>query len=182
MTYPRLRIGLLFLLLFFAPILNAGEVRVAVAANFLATLKALALDYEQQSGDRLVISGASSGKLYAQIVNGAPYDVFLSADQHFSEKLVQQGKALSETRFVYATGVLVLWSAEETPLDETRLTSAEVKRVALANPAIAPYGTAAKQALVKMGLWQSLENKMVRGESVGQAVELFHQGHGVKAA
>lgn len=177
MIYPRLRIGLLCLLLSFAPVLNAGEVRVAVAANFLATLKALAPLYEQQSGDRLIISAGSSGKLFAQIVNDAPYHVFLSADQQFPEKLIQQGKGLAEPRFVYATGVLVLWSAEETTLDETRLTSSEVRRIALANFATAPYGAAAKQALDKMRLWRALEKKIVRGESVGQAFQFVASGN-----
>ncbi len=177
MAYPSLTKGLLCLLLAFAPILNAAEVRVAVAANFLATLKALVPLYEQQSGDRLLVSAGSSGKLYAQIINGAPYDVLLSADQHYPEKLIQQGKALAEPRFVYATGVLVLWSADETPLDETRLTEAEVKRIALANPATAPYGATAKQALDKMGLWQALEKKIVRGESVGQAFQFVASGN-----
>lgn len=178
MACRRFRVGVLCLLFFFfAPMLKATEVRVAVAANFLATLKVLAPLYTQQSGNSLVVSAGSSGKLYAQIVNGAPYDVLLSADQHFPQKLIQTGRALVETRFVYATGVLVLWSAEKRALDGTHLTSENVKRIALANPAIAPYGTAAKQVLNKMGLWKELEKKVVRGESVGQAFQFVASGN-----
>ncbi len=167
----------LLVLIFLLPGAQAGEVRVAVAANFLATLKALAPEYEKLSGYRLIISGASSGKLYAQIVNGAPYDVLLSADTLYPEKLVKLGKAESHSRFIYVTGRLVLWSSDKNPINEARLSDPDIKRIAIANTRTAPYGSAAKHVLQKIGLWSALKGKLVRGESVGQTFQFVASGN-----
>jgi len=156
---------------------QAAEVRVAVAANFLATLKVLAPIYEKQSGDKLLISGGSSGKLYAQIVNGAPYDVLLSADTHYPQQLVAAGKAEEQSGFVYATGRLVLWRRDAKPVDENSLQSADVVRIALANPKTAPYGAAAQQTLQRLGVLQKLQPKLVMGESVGQTFQFVATGN-----
>jgi len=155
----------------------AAEVRVAVAANFLATLKVLAPLYEQQSGDSLIISAGSSGKLYAQIVNGAPYDVLLSADRSYPQRLMDVGKAVGQSRFVYATGQLALWSRDKNRLSENSLRSDKVKRIALANPKTAPYGFAAQQTLQRLGLLKKLQAKLVMGESVGQAFQFTATGN-----
>ncbi len=157
--------------------LHAGEVRVAVAANFLVTLKAIATEYENLSGNQLIISGSSSGKLYAQIVNGAPYDVLLSADQYYPEKLIESGKAIPSSRFTYATGRLVLWSGEKQPIDASRLDDPDIKRIAIANMRTAPYGRAAQHVLQNMGLWSMLKNRLVRGENIGQTFQFVATGN-----
>lgn len=165
------------ILIFLLPDVHSGEVRVAVAANFLATLKALAPEYEAQSGHQLIVSGASSGKLYAQIVNGAPYDVLLSADKLYPDKLVEADKAVSNSRFIYAIGRLVLWSRDKQPIDSTRLSEPDVKRIAVANTRTAPYGHAAQHVLQKIGLWSALKDKLVRGESISQTFQFVASGN-----
>lgn len=165
------------MLLLAMPGAQAEEVRVAVAANFLATLQAIAPLYEQQSGNSLVISGASTGKLYAQIVNGAPYDVLLAADQVYPEKLEQAGKVVGGSRFVYARGRLVLWRAQPGPIAQDSLTAPGIRHIAIANPRTAPYGLAAKQVLESLGLWDSLQDKLVQGESIGQAFQFVASGN-----
>lgn len=175
----KTRLLWLLLILFSASqtVAGAGEVRVAVAANFLVTLKALTPVYEKQSGDKLVVSGAATGKLYAQIVNGAPFDVLLSADRRYCEKLVQGNKALAQGRFVYATGRLVLWGRQARIFDQNSVNATDVKRVAIASPRAAPYGKAARQTLQTLGQWQQLKSKLVYGESIGQAFQFVASGN-----
>jgi molybdate transport system substrate-binding protein len=156
---------------------HAAEVRVAVAANFLATLKAIAPLYEQQSGDKLIISAGSSGKLYAQIINGAPYDILLAANEAYPEKLEAAGQVVPGSRFVYATGQLVLWSATAQPIDKESVAAAGVKHIAIANPRTAPYGVAARQALESLSLWQPLQAKLVQGESIAQTFQYVASGN-----
>lgn len=169
---------LLFLILYAAFFTaQAGEVRIAVASNFLATLKMIQPLYEKQHGDRLIISTASTGKLYAQIIHGAPFDLLLAADQVYSTKLEQSGAVVPGSRFVYATGQLVLWHRLAKPINSEQLNAANVKYIAIANPKTAPYGLAAKQSLEAMGLWPTLEPKLVRGESVGQAFQFVASGN-----
>lgn len=157
--------------------LQAAEVRVAVAANFLATLKVLAPIYEKQSGDRLLISGASSGKLYAQILHGAPFDVMLSADRAYPEQLIQKGKAVAASRFIYAQGQLVLWSSKAMPITPESLLDESVKYIAIANPKTAPYGAAARELMEKRRLWDRVKKRIVSGESVGQAFQFVASGN-----
>ena len=156
-------------LVFFSAAVNAGELRVAVASNFLPTLKRLAVDFEKDSGHRLLISSGSSGKLFAQIKQGAPYDVFLSADALRPDRLVSDGLAGSD--YVYALGRLVLLS--NIVLDDCRdvLHSDRLKRLAIANPGTAPYGRAAQEVLQAMGLWHELQPKLVKGENIMQAYQ-----------
>lgn len=158
----------------------AAELRVAVAANFLGTLQVLAEDYRAQSGVRLLISAGSSGALYAQIVNGAPFDVFLSADSARPAALVEAGLAAPGSRFTYAIGVPVLWSARPGLVDDAGavLRGAGFRHLALADPRNAPYGAAAQQVLEHLGLWQRLgdERRLVRAQSIGQAYSQVASG------
>ena len=169
--------GLLFLLFFtLCSTVSAEEVRVAVAANFLATLNAIATNFEQDSGHTAVVSSGSSGKLYAQIRNGAPFDVFFSADVTRPKLLEEEGFAVPGSRFTYAVGRLTLWGwgAGPAPVGEegaAMLLSHHVEHVAIANPKTAPYGAAAKEVLQTLGLWERLQDRLVRGENIGQT---FH--------
>ena len=172
-----LKVLVFILLVLICFVASAAEVRVAVAANFLATLKALAPLYEEHSGDRLVISGGSSGKLYAQIVNGAPYDVFLSADTFYPQKLVENGKGVKQSRFIYAKGLLVLWSKKQSLVDAAKLDSDDVKHIAIANPKTAPYGSAAIQTMQKINIFEGVKSKLVKGESVGQTFQFVASGN-----
>ena len=166
---------LLFLLLVMHPAASvAGEVRVAVAANFLTTLNTIATKFEQDSGHTAVVSSGSSGKLYAQIKNGAPFDVFFSADVMRPKLLEEEGFAVPGSRFTYAVGRLTLWRPGPAMIEENEhsaLLSNEVMHVAIANPKTAPYGAAAKEVLQALGLWERLQNRLVRGENIGQT---FH--------
>ncbi|HHJ81397.1 MAG TPA: molybdate ABC transporter substrate-binding protein [Candidatus Tenderia electrophaga] len=167
----------IFLFLLLLPAAQAEQARLAVAANFLATAKALVGVFEKQTGHELLVSAASTGKLYAQIINDAPYDVFLSADRHHPQLLETAGRVVEGSRFVYATGRLVLWSSEVILLDEASLTKGEFKRLAMANPRTAPYGRAAQLVLKNMGLWQRVKAKLVRGESIAQAFQFVATGN-----
>lgn len=150
----------------------AAEIKVAVAANFHGTLQKLAALYETDSGHRLVPSAGSSGALATQILNGAPFDVFLSADTERPARLEAEGLALPGTRFVYALGVPVLWSASAGVVDgEGRvLREGGFRHLAIAEPRNAPYGAAAQQVLTRLGVWDALEaaGRLVKGNSIGQ--------------
>lgn len=150
----------------------AAEVKVAVAANFYGTLQKLAPMYKQASGNDLVISSGASGAFYTQIVNGAPFDVFLSADAERPARLEKEGLAVDGTRFVYAYGVPVLWSSREGVVDAEGkvLGSTGFRHLAIADPKVAPYGVAAEEVMRKRGVFEALDGagKLVRGQSIGQ--------------
>lgn len=167
-----------FLLLLFLTIGSAtgvaGEVRVAVAANFLATLKEIVSTFEQTTEHAAVVSSGSSGKFYAQIKHGAPFDVFFSADVRRPRLLEEEGFAVHGSRFTYAVGRLTLWGPGPTMLEgngTSMLLNDDVEHVAIANPKTAPYGAAAKEVLRALGLWERIQERLVRGENVGQT---FH--------
>ncbi|MEJ2535144.1 MAG: molybdate ABC transporter substrate-binding protein [Gammaproteobacteria bacterium] len=145
--------------------------RVAVASNFLPTAEALAERFQHHTAHTVKFSSASTGKLYAQIVNGAPYDVFLAADRERPERLEREGRAQPGTRFTYALGRLVLWSVDPRRVDPEGkvLAEARVDRLAIANPELAPYGRAAQETLQDLGVWEALEPRLVRGENIAQA-------------
>ncbi|MCE8020727.1 molybdate ABC transporter substrate-binding protein [Halomonas sp. MCCC 1A11036] len=151
----------------------ADELRVAVAANFLGSMEQLAAEFEERTGANVVISSGASGAFYAQIVNGAPFDVFFSADSQRPERLVEEDLALAESRFTYAIGVPVLWSADEGLVDDQGevLSSGSYRYLSVADPQNAPYGLAAQQVLTEMGLWSELaeEQRIVQGQTIGQA-------------
>ncbi len=159
---------------------QANEARIAVASNFLLPLQKLARDYQAQTGGHLRISAASTGKLYAQIVNGAPFDVFLAANAREPRKLEQSGHAVPGSRFTYALGRLALWAPRfsgDEPDWGKALLARPGARIALANPAIAPYGAAAWQALEQRGLLPALKNsQFIRGENVSQAYQHVASG------
>ena len=158
--------------------MQAGtSVRVAVAADFYKPLETIAAAYSRQSGIHVVASAGSSGGLYAQITNGAPYDVFLSANDLYPRQLVAGGLAESASRFTYAQGVLVLWGAQASPAaGPTTLRSAAFAHLALANPHFAPYGQAAQEVLERLGLLKQLHSRLVFGEDVGQALQFTISG------
>lgn len=158
----------------------AAEVKVAVAANFYGTLQKLAPLYQEASGNTLVLSSGSSGALYTQIVNGAPFDVFLSADAARPERLEEEGLTLKDTRFIYAYGVPVLWSVREGVVDAEAqvLESDDFRHVAIADPKLAPYGVAAQEIMTVRGVFESLDEagKIVRGQSIGQTYSQIASG------
>ncbi len=158
-----------------------GRAVVAVATNFLSTADALAKDFNHRFDLNISLVSGSSGKLYAQIRYGAPFDVFLSADQARPEQLVDDGLAHEDARFTYAVGRLVLWSQKrfETELvrSEAVLMLSASKRIAYANEALAPYGFATVETLKALDLFEHSKSRMVRGENVGQAYGLVSSGN-----
>lgn len=172
----RLLYAVLLSLALFASAQGA-ELHVAVASNFLATAQSLAQRFEAETGHRVLLSSGSTGKLYAQIRQGAPYDVFLAADRERPRLLEQHGAVLPGSRVTYAVGKLVLWSRDETLEPRSALAAGALRRLAIANPHTAPYGAAARQTLERMGLWQDWRRRAVRGENVGQAFQFAATGN-----
>lgn len=156
----------------------ASELRVAVASNFAPLMAGLAADFEAVSGHRIKLSNASSGKLYAQIRNGAPFDVFLSADVERPQLLDEQGLVVAGTRFTYAKGRLLLWVPGADAGDDCleALSAAPAGRIAIANPELAPYGRAARETLQHFALWQALQGHLAFGENIGQTFVFVHAG------
>ena len=154
---------------------SADEATIAVAANFTAPAEALQKLFEQRTANRLKFTSGSTGQLYAQITNGAPLDALLSADREHVDQLIAAGLADGTLRFTYAVGKLALWTRDIDkfkPLDLRSLGRADYRWLAIANPELAPYGLAAAQALRKLGLWNSLQSRIVRGESIAQTFAL----------
>ncbi|EXJ16575.1 molybdate ABC transporter substrate-binding protein [Imhoffiella purpurea] len=149
----------------------ADEVKVAVAANFTAAMKEIAAAFEKSSGHTTQVSFGSSGKLYTQIVNGAPFEVFLSADQARPQKLVEEGAASGE--FTYAVGKLVLWSTDPELIGDGPevLSGDKFEKLAIANPKTAPYGAAAVEVMKSLGLAERLQPKLVQGDNIAQTYQ-----------
>lgn len=172
-----IRIFLLSLIGFFyasVTMAAAEEVRVAVASNFLGTMNEIITNFQADTGHIVVVSAGSSGKLYAQIKNGAPFDVFFSADGKRTQLLEEEGLAVKGSRFVYSVGRLTLWSADPRVVygDAHRvLSEGHFVHLAMANPKTAPYGMAAEQTLRKLGLWERLKDRIVQGENIGQTFQ-----------
>jgi molybdate transport system substrate-binding protein len=160
---------------------QAEPLRVAVAANFFGPLQKLAVLFEQASGNQLLISSGSSGQLYAQIRQGAPFDVFLSADTDKPQLLESAGLTLPGSRFTYAVGALVLWSAKPGLVDPGGrvLRQQQYHLLAIADPKTAPYGAAAQQVLVRLGLWDALnqQHRLVTGQDITQAWQFAASGN-----
>ena len=158
---------------------SAGEVNVAVAANFTAPAQQIVDLFQKQSGHTVKLSFGSSGNFYFQIKEGAPFDVFLSADEKTPMLLEQEGLAVSSTRFVYALGKLVLWSARPGFVDDKGavLSKGSYNKIAYADPKLAPYGLAAQETLQKMNLWDKVQSKIVTGESIAQAYQFAASGN-----
>ncbi|ETZ21354.1 molybdate ABC transporter substrate-binding protein [Pedobacter sp. V48] len=159
----------LFLLLVLSLATHAQPLRVAVAANAQFVIKALQADFRERTGIEIEVITGSSGKLTTQIKNGAPYDVFLSADMDFPNALYKEGFGINPPK-VYALGSLIVCSTSDLELKNWRnlLTTNKVNKMAVANPVLAPYGKAAEQALRHYGLWNKINSKMVLGESISQ--------------
>jgi molybdate transport system substrate-binding protein len=155
---------------------DADEVKVAVAANFTAAMKKIAAGFEQATGHTAVLGFGATGMLYAQILNGAPFAVFLAADQERPKRLQEQGKASG--RFTYATGKLVLYSAKPDLVDAKGkvLTEGKFQHLAVANPKTAPYGAAAMEVIANLGLTAKITPRLVRGESVAQTYQFVATG------
>lgn len=162
-----------------SPPLAADEIRIAVASNFRNTARLLAEQFNSQSNDKLVMIYGSSGKLYAQIRNGAPFDAFLSADVERPEKLEAEGKAVGGTRVTYAVGKLVLWSSKAGLVDPQGdvLKKADFSKLAMANPRHAPYGQAAMEVLRNLQLGETLKDKIVLGGNIEQAFQYITSGN-----
>ena len=158
---------------------QAAQATVAVAANFAEPLRALAAVLEKTTGHRLEIVVGATGRLYAQIANGAPFDLFLAADQATAAKAESEGLTVPGSRFLYATGQLVLWSVRPDLVDKQGqvLRQDGWRRLAVANPRTAPYGAAALQTLAQLGLTQALAPRLVQGESIAQTYNFAHTGN-----
>ena len=158
---------------------TAEEIKIAVASNFAATISGLVEHYETISTDKVTLILGSTGKHYAQIKHGAPFDIFLAADSIRPKLLEQDGSALPDSRFTYAIGKLILWSPRagfiDTEGDVLELNNFNF--IAMANPKLAPYGLAAQQVLQSKNLWAVLKSKTVRGENIAQAFQYVKSGN-----
>ena len=156
----------------------AGETNVAVAANFTAPAKAIATAFEEKTGHKAVLSFGATGQFYAQIRQGAPFTVFLAADDETPRKAVEEGLAVGDSRFTYAIGRLVLWSRNPaTVTGEDTLRTAAFEKIAIANPALAPYGAAAVQAMKALGVHDALQPRIVQGNTIAQAHQFAATGN-----
>lgn len=150
-----------------------------MASNFATAMKALTVEFEKTTAHHVVLSFGSTGKHYAQIKNGAPFDVFLAADAARPALLEKLGIALIGSRTTYARGKLVLWTSKPdiNDIKETLLNSQDIRHLALANPKLSPYGMAAQQVMVKLDIWPKLQTKLVRGENIAQTFQFVHSGN-----
>ncbi|UVL63815.1 molybdate ABC transporter substrate-binding protein [Pseudomonas sp. B21-032] len=157
----------------------ADEVQVAVAANFTAPIQAIAKDFEKDTGHKLVAAYGATGQFYAQIKHGAPFEVFLAADDSTPEKLENEGDTVKGSRFTYAIGTLALWSAKDGYVDTKGdvLKKNEFKHLSIANPKAAPYGLAATQVLSKLQLTEATKGKIVEGQNITQAYQFVSTGN-----
>lgn len=174
-----IHISIAILTLIASTLTSAAEIKVAVAANFAQTLKEISTIFEKDTGHKLAITQGSTGKLYAQISQGAPFEIFLSADDETPEKLITDGKAIQGTRFTYAIGRLALWSPKPDLVDDggSVLKTDKFRFLAIANARVAPYGRAAVQVMQKLGVLASIEPRVVQGESITQTFQFVSTGN-----
>lgn len=158
---------------------QADEVQVAVAANFTAPIQAIAKDFEKDTGHTVIAAYGATGQFYTQIKNGAPFEVFLAADDTTPEKLETEGYIVPGSRFTYAVGTLALWSADKAFIDGTdkALLANQYRHLAIANPKAAPYGLAATQVLAGLGLTDKVKDKIVEGQNITQAYQFVSTGN-----
>lgn len=159
---------------------HAEDALIAVAANFFKTAEQLEVAFESKTGHDITIVSGATGSLYAQILNGAPYDVLLAADRERPMLLEKSGDAVEGSRFTFASGRLAVWSADSSlikaDLLET-LTQEKIHALAIANPALAPYGIASREVLQSLQVWESVMDKVVMGQNIGQAHALIATGN-----
>jgi len=158
---------------------QANDVQVAVAANFTAPMQKIAAAFEQDTGHKAVLAFGATGKFYAQIVNGAPFEVLLAADDETPAKLEAEHRTVPGTRFTYATGKLVLWSAQDGYVDGQGhvLKTGEFAHLAIANPKTAPYGAAAVETLHKLHVYERVQGRLVQGENIAQTYQFVGTGN-----
>jgi molybdate transport system substrate-binding protein len=158
---------------------NADEISVAVAANFTAPMKLIAAEFEKDSGHKVVASYGSTGKFYAQIKNGAPFEILLAADDETPAKLVKENMGASGSQFTYAVGKMALWSAKPGLVDGTGtvLKRGEFAHLALADPKLAPYGLAGVETLKALGAYEAIAPKIVTAENITQAYQFISSGN-----
>ena len=158
-----------------AGVAMAAEVSVAVAANFTAPMQKIAQMFEQDTGHKAVLSFGSTGNLYAQIKNGAPFQILLAADDETPARIEKENLGAANSRFTYAAGKLVLWSKQAGFVDDKGdvLRNGKFERIAVANPKLAPYGAAAMETLTKLGLLDSVKPKFVQGENISQTYQFI---------
>ena len=174
----KLRLTLALVGAMFGALAHAGDVMVAVAANFTAPMQKIAQAFEQDTGHKAHLAFGATGKFYAQIKNGAPFALLLAADAETPARLEKEGLAVAGTRFTYATGRLALWSKQANLVDDKgevlRSKSFEklgIYKIAMADPKLAPYGAAAMAVIHKMGVQTNVIPKLVQGESIGQTYQ-----------
>lgn len=157
----------------------ADEVQVAVAANFSAPVQAIAQQFEKDTGHKLIASFGATGQFYTQIKNGAPFEVFLAADDTTPAKLEAEGDTLKGSRFTYAVGTLALWSAKANYVDAKGdvLKGNQYQHLSIANPKTAPYGLAATQVLARLKLTEATQAKIVEGQNITQAYQFVSTGN-----
>jgi len=159
---------------------QSPDARIAVATNMVTAMDALETDFETQTGYEISVSSGSTGQLYAQIVQGAPFDVFLAGDQERPRLLAERGIGVAGTQHIYARGRLLLWSAYPDyfgPGGPIILEAGEYRHLAMANPDLAPYGLAAYQSLMSLGLYEALSDRIVMGANIGQTYSLIASGN-----
>lgn len=173
------RLASLFAILALSGAAQAGEVQVAVAANFAGPMEQLAAQFERDTGHKAIVATGATGKFYAQIRNGAPFEVLLAADDETPARLETEGHAVAGSRFTYAVGRLVLWSAKDGVVDAGGkvLKTGSYKHLAVANPKTAPYGAAAVATLQKLGLYDTVQPRLVQGENIAQAWQFASTGN-----
>lgn len=159
---------------------SAGEITVAVAANFQGTLASLQKDFETAGDHKISIVSGATGKLAAQIAEGAPFDVFLSADDKATKKLADGGKAVANTEFTYAIGTLALFSSDPNLIKDDGgavLKGSNFTKLAIANPKVAPYGVAAESTMKALGVADAVKDKIVMGENIAQTFTMIDTGN-----
>ena len=173
------RLSLLATLLLTSLATHADEVQVAVAANFTAPMQQIAIQFEKDSGHKAQLAFGATGNFYAQIGNGAPFEILLAADDETPAKLEKAGLGVAGSRFTYAVGKLVLWSADPALVDAAGavLKTGNFKHLALANPKTAPYGAAAIEALGKLGILPQVQPRIVQGDNITQAYQFVVSGN-----
>lgn len=157
----------------------ADEIKVAVAANFSAPLQKIAAGFEKETGHKLVISVGSTGKFYAQILNGAPFEILLAADDETPGRLAKEGQGQKDSQFTYAVGRLVLWSPRADAVDAQGevLKQGRYEKLSVADARLAPYGLAAQQTLTRLGLLEAARPRLVTAENIGQAYQFVASGN-----
>lgn len=157
---------------------RAGDVKIAVAANFTEPVKEIGQGFEKATGHKLILSFGATGQFYAQITQGAPFEVLISADQATPAKAVAEGHAVAGTSFTYAVGKLVLYSKTAGAVaGETTLKEAKFTKLSIANPATAPYGAAAIETMQALGVYEALAPKIVQGNNISQAFQFVDTGN-----